>query len=46
MAQPVYLARAEVVVIIALVGLAVVAWLFTDLEMAGMDAGPGTDPGA
>jgi predicted metal-binding membrane protein len=26
--------------------LAVVAWLVTDDRMAGMDAGPGTDPGA
>ena len=46
MAQRVYLLRAEVVVIVALLGLAAVAWLFTDLEMVGMDAGPGTDPGA
>ncbi len=29
-----------------LLGLAVVAWVVTDLRMAGMDAGPGTDPGA
>jgi predicted metal-binding membrane protein len=29
-----------------LLGLAVVAWLVTDERMAGMDAGPGTDPGA
>jgi predicted metal-binding membrane protein len=29
----------------ALVVLAVVAWLATDAQMAGMDAGPGTDPG-
>jgi predicted metal-binding membrane protein len=42
----VYLLRAEVVVIVALLGLAGLAWLFTDLEMVGMDAGPGTDPGA
>ena len=41
-----YLLRAKVVVIVALLGLAAVAWLFTDLEMVGMDAGPGTDPGA
>jgi predicted metal-binding membrane protein len=46
MAQRAYLLGAEVVVIVALLGLAVLAWLFTDLEMAGMDAGPGTDPGA
>jgi predicted metal-binding membrane protein len=30
----------------ALVALAVIAWWATDLRMAGMDAGPGTDPGA
>jgi predicted metal-binding membrane protein len=30
----------------ALVGLAAIAWWATDLRMAGMDAGPGTDPGA
>ncbi len=29
-----------------LVGLAAVAWVVSDLRMAGMDAGPGTDPGA
>src|SRR5215218_3574727 len=29
----------------ALVGLAAIAWWATDLRMAGMDAGPGTDPG-
>jgi predicted metal-binding membrane protein len=30
----------------ALLALAVVAWLVTDGQMSGMDAGPGTDPGA
>ena len=30
----------------ALIALAAVAWWATDLRMAGMDAGPGTDPGA
>ena len=30
----------------ALVVLAAVAWWMTDLRMGGMDAGPGTDPGA
>jgi predicted metal-binding membrane protein len=29
-----------------LLGLAVVAWVITDERMRGMDAGPGTDPGA
>jgi predicted metal-binding membrane protein len=28
-----------------LIALAAVAWLLTDSRMAGMDAGPGTDPG-
>jgi predicted metal-binding membrane protein len=46
MALRVNIVRAEVVVIAALLGLAALAWFFTDLEMAGMDAGPGTDPGA
>jgi predicted metal-binding membrane protein len=30
----------------ALLTLAAIAWVATDLRMAGMDAGPGTDPGA
>src|ERR1700688_1887480 len=30
----------------ALLALAGLAWLATDLRMAGMDAGPGSDPGA
>jgi predicted metal-binding membrane protein len=30
----------------ALLALAAAAWLATDLRMAGMDAGPGTNPGA
>jgi predicted metal-binding membrane protein len=29
-----------------LLALAAVAWMVTDLRMAGMDEGPGTDPGA
>jgi predicted metal-binding membrane protein len=29
-----------------LLGLAAVAWIVTDDRMAGMDAGPGTDPGS
>jgi predicted metal-binding membrane protein len=32
--------------IILLVALAAVGWVVTDERMAGMDAGPGTDPGA
>jgi predicted metal-binding membrane protein len=36
----------QLAVIAALLALAVVAWTVTDLRMAGMDAGPGTDPGA
>src|SRR3954451_18459317 len=36
----------RVAIIGALVGLAAIAWWATDLRMAGMDAGPGTDPGA
>jgi predicted metal-binding membrane protein len=39
------LAGGQVAVIGVLVVLAGVAWLATDLRMAGMDAGPGTDPG-
>jgi predicted metal-binding membrane protein len=31
--------------IAALLGLASVAWLITDLRMGGVDAGPWTDPG-
>jgi predicted metal-binding membrane protein len=40
------LRRTQLVVIAALLALAVIAWVVTDLRMAGMDAGPGTDPGA
>jgi hypothetical protein len=39
MEQRVYLLRAETAVIVALLGLALLAWLFTDFEMAGA-AGP------
>ena len=35
----------HVLIIAALVGLAIVGWVVTDHRMAGMDAGPGTDPG-
>lgn len=31
--------------IAALLGLAIAGWAFTEHRMAGMDAGPGTDPG-
>ena len=40
------LRRGQLVVLGFLLGLAGVAWLVSDLRMAGMDAGPGTDPGA
>jgi predicted metal-binding membrane protein len=36
----------QLVLLAALLALAGVAWLVSDLRMAGMDAGPGTDPGA
>jgi predicted metal-binding membrane protein len=36
----------RLVLVAALLVLAVVGWLVTDERMAGMDAGPGTDPGA
>jgi predicted metal-binding membrane protein len=36
----------QLVTIGVLLALAGVAWWVTDLRMAGMDAGPGTDPGA
>jgi predicted metal-binding membrane protein len=37
---------AGVAFVAALIALAGLAWLITDERMAGMDAGPGTDPGA
>lgn len=40
------LRRGEAPAIVALLGLASMAWLITDLRMAGMDAGPWTDPGS
>jgi predicted metal-binding membrane protein len=40
------LRRGQLSVLGVLLALAAVAWLVTDLRMAGMDAGPGTDPGA
>jgi predicted metal-binding membrane protein len=36
----------QLALVAVLVLLAVVGWLVTDERMAGMDAGPGTDPGA
>jgi predicted metal-binding membrane protein len=38
--------RAQVGLIVALLGLAALAWLVTSERMAGMDMGPGTDPGS
>jgi predicted metal-binding membrane protein len=38
--------RGRLVVLGALLALAAIAWFLTDLRMAGMDGGPGTDPGA
>lgn len=38
--------RGQLVVIGLLLALAVAAWAITDRLMRGMDAGPGTDPGA
>jgi predicted metal-binding membrane protein len=37
--------RVRFALIGALLGLALLAWLWVDRRMAGMDAGPGTDPG-
>ena len=39
-------ADVQIWLIAALLGLAAVGWLITDDRMAGMDAGPGTDPGS
>ena len=38
--------RGQLPLVAALLALAIVAWLVTDERMVGMDAGPGTDPGA
>jgi predicted metal-binding membrane protein len=38
--------RAQFLLVAALLALAVFGWLVTDARMSGMDAGPGTDPGA
>jgi predicted metal-binding membrane protein len=37
--------REAAAIVVVLLGLASTAWLITDLRMAGMDAGPWTDPG-
>jgi predicted metal-binding membrane protein len=39
------LGRMRLTLIGALIGLALLAWLWVDQRLAGMDAGPGTDPG-
>jgi predicted metal-binding membrane protein len=41
----VYADRRWLTLVAVLLGLALVGWLVTDQRMAGMDAGPGTDPG-
>jgi predicted metal-binding membrane protein len=38
--------RWRLAIVVTLLVLAAIAWWVTDLRMAGMDAGPGTDPGA
>ena len=46
MAAPAALRRREAAaIVVVLLALASTAWLITDLRMAGMDAGPWTDPG-
>src|SRR5262249_12983085 len=37
--------REAAAIVVVLLALAATAWLSTDLRMAGMDAGPWTDPG-
>jgi hypothetical protein len=45
-AAPAALRRREAAaIVVVLLALASTAWLITDLRMAGMDAGPWTDPG-
>jgi predicted metal-binding membrane protein len=39
------LTRGQLALVAALLGLAAVGWVVTDRQMAGMDAGPGTDLG-
>jgi predicted metal-binding membrane protein len=43
--SPVHVDLRRFALVAALLVLAVLAWLVTDDRMAGMDAGPGTDPG-
>jgi predicted metal-binding membrane protein len=38
--------RGGVTIVVALVAVAALGWLFTGERMAGMDEGPGTDPGS
>ena len=38
--------RTGVALVAALIALAGLVWMITDERMAGMDAGPGSDPGA
>src|SRR5437879_2843414 len=40
------LAREQGSLVLALIAVATLAWFLTRRRMAGMDAGPGTDPGA
>jgi hypothetical protein len=40
------LRREEVAAIAAVLAVAAMAWLITDVRMVGMDAGPWTDPGS
>jgi predicted metal-binding membrane protein len=45
--EPAYgLSNGQIAAIGTLLALAALAWFATDLRMAGMDAGPGSDPGA
>lgn len=46
MATRAVLRQGEAAPIVALLALSSLAWLITDLRMAGMDAGPWTDPGS
>jgi predicted metal-binding membrane protein len=40
------LRRVQVLLVVGLLALAALGWIVTDARMRGMDAGPGTDPGA